>query len=256
MRCQTRARLTLHVIVQVPLCIVVYCEWQHLLGSGLLQTLRASTVLVSLCLWAKVLVSHIKVLSKFKALTCYTSFFTSFWTAQPTPRAFKKNMPYVLGGAVFVSIHTFTVSCCSISVMRGVQGGLTECSPQLNPDPPSTCIFSFSLSLQHVDSWSLISQSRWKSSWNYVSCRHFLKEWEGCTAHLHRNVILLVRALFKCVQCFFTAVFLAFSMWLYGISIVAPSLSVCLLWVVVVDIRVESAFLSRGCNSWSFSSIN
>ncbi len=120
-----------------------------------------------------------------------------------------------------------------------------QCSPQLNPDPPSTCIFSFSLSLQHVDSWSLISQSRWKSSWNYVSCRHFLKEWEGCTAHLHKNVILLVRALLKCGQCFFTAVFLAFSMRLYGISIVAPSLSVCLLWIVVVDIRVESTFLSR-----------
>ena len=73
----------------------------------------------------------------------------------------------------------------------------------------------------------------------------FVKEWEGCTAHLHRNVILLLRALFKCVQCFFMAVFLAFSMWPCGISTVAPRLSVCLLWTEGVDIRVGSTFLSR-----------
>lgn len=123
---------------------------------------------------------------------------------------------------IFVTIHTFTVSCCSVSIVRGFW---VECSPQLNPDPPSTCIFSFSLSL--VDSWSLISQSPCKSSWIYVSYRHFffVKEWEGWAAHLHRNVIPLVSALFKSVQCFFTAVFLAFSMRRYGISIVAPRLS-------------------------------
>lgn len=40
---------------------------------------------------------------------------------------------------------------------------------------------------------------------------------------------------------FFTSVFLAFRVWPYGISIVAPRLSACLLWIAVV----ERAFLNR-----------
>lgn len=51
----------------------------------------------------------------------------------------------------------------------------------------------------------------------FSACRYYLKEREGPTAHLHRNAIRLVRAPFKHVQCFYTSVFLAFTMWPFGV---------------------------------------
>lgn len=110
----------------------------------------------------------------------------------------------------------------------------TECSPQLNAGPPSPCIFSFCLSLQCFHCWSLISQS----CWNYVSCRHFFfdTEWEG---------VLLIYTEMEyhgLMRGFSTVIFLAFSMWLCGISIVGPWVSDCCSGAV--HARVEGAFLS------------
>lgn len=130
-------------------------------------------------------------------------FFTSFWAEKP----FKKNMTQVFD---CFSQYLYIYWRILFHIHHaGRHRVLTSVE--------SESIFSFSFSLQHMDSWSLISRSHWTSSWRYVSCRYYLKEWEGCTAHLRRNVIRLVRALFRRVHCFFTSVFLAFIMWPYGI---------------------------------------
>lgn len=95
--------------------------------------------------------SHIKILSKFKALTFHTSVFTSFLSGSAFSSSFQEK--HVFSQCLYI-YSRLAVPYPS----RGVSGWTqTRCSPQLNPDPPSTCIFSFSLSLQHEDSHQSVS---------------------------------------------------------------------------------------------------
>lgn len=111
-----------------------------------------------------------------------------------------------------------------------IRKGVTVFQLYLNPKPSSVL-------QQFQDFSSLIGPSRSTTSWNYVSCRRYMKEWEGSPAHLHRNVILLVKALFSRVQwVFFPRLFFLHLLWDH---MEFPSLCVCLLWMVVVGIRVE-----------------
>lgn len=98
----------------------------------------------------------------------------------------------------------------------------TEHLSQLNPNPPSSCIFSFSFSLNGLSSVRLTgSLPRNMSRADFF----FAFKWEGCTVHLRRNSMLLVSELFKFLQCFCIAVFVAFRMQALGIFTVGPRLS-------------------------------
>lgn len=74
---------------------------------------------------------------------------------------------------------------------------------------------------------TLISQSRWMASWNYVSCRHFFERMGGVHCSFTQECNTIGESTFQ--ECFFTSVFLAFSMWSYGISIVAKTLCLAIM---------------------------
>lgn len=142
--------------------------------------------------------------------TCFKSFLISFFFLNPSAHsciAFKKNM-------LLSCIHVFTVGCRFI-IVSGWSWSLLQ-SVHLSWILIHRPVVYVPFSLQHVGSWSLISRSRWKSSWNCISCRPFFVERMGGVLSSFTQKCNTIGE-----STFFTAIFHAFSIWLSGLRTVS-----------------------------------